>query len=64
VQLVEILRGIAHFAGPVEAQPFDVALDGVDVFLVFLGRVGVVETQVRDAAELLARPKFTQIDLA
>ncbi|MNM45805.1 hypothetical protein D3C81_567330 [compost metagenome] len=55
MQLVEILRGVAHFAGPFEAQPFDVAFDRVDVFLVFLGRVGVVETQVRDAAELLGQ---------
>jgi len=55
VQLVEILRGIAHFTGPFEAQPLHVAFDGVDVFLVFLGRVGVVETQVRDAAELLGQ---------
>ncbi|MCY1172027.1 hypothetical protein D9M73_121530 [compost metagenome] len=55
MQLVEILRGVAHFAGPFEAQPFDVAFDRVDVFLIFLGRVGVVETQVRDAAELLGQ---------
>ncbi len=55
VQLIEILRGVAHFTGPFEAQPFDVAFDGVDVFLIFLGRVGVVKTQVRDAAELLGQ---------
>ncbi|EFQ62581.1 hypothetical protein PFWH6_3658 [Pseudomonas fluorescens WH6] len=55
VQLVEVLRGIAHFTGPFEAQPLHVAFDRVDVFLVFLGRVGVVETQVRDATELLGQ---------
>ena len=55
VQLVEVLRGIAHFTGPFETQPLHVAFDGVDVFLVFLGRVGVVETQVRDAAEFLGQ---------
>ncbi|MNH08227.1 hypothetical protein D3C79_676360 [compost metagenome] len=55
VQLAEIVRGIAHVAGPVEAQPLDVALDRVDVFLVFLGRVGVVESQVTDAAEFLGQ---------
>src|SRR3989344_4019249 len=54
-QLVEILGRIAHFTGPFEAQPLDVAFDGVDVFLVFLGRVGIVETQVRDATELLGQ---------
>jgi hypothetical protein len=38
--------------------------DGVDVFLFFLLRVGVVETQVAAAGVVAARPKFRQIDLA
>ena len=38
---------------PVEAEPAHVALDGVDILLLFLGRVGVVEAQVAAAAELL-----------
>ena len=38
---------------PVEAEPAHVALDGVDIFLLFLGRVGVIETQIAMAAELL-----------
>ena len=37
---------------PVEAEPADVGLDGVDVLLLFLDRVGVVEAQVAAAAEL------------
>ena len=36
-----------------EAQPLDVSLDGFHVFRVFLLRVGVVHSQVADAAELL-----------
>src|SRR5690606_33823097 len=55
VQLIEIVGGIALGAGPFETQPLDVALDRVDVFLVFLGRVGVVETQVALAAEFLGQ---------
>ncbi|MCY1411808.1 hypothetical protein D3C76_1052010 [compost metagenome] len=55
MQLVEILRGVAHVARPVETQPLDIALDGVDVFLVFLGRVGVIETQMTDTAEFLGQ---------
>jgi hypothetical protein len=54
-------------AGPVEAEPAHVVLDGElrDVLGVFLGRVGVVEAQVAAAAELLAAmPKFRQIALA
>ena len=38
---------------PVEAEPAHVALDGVDIFLLLLGRVGVVEAQIAMAAELL-----------
>ena len=38
---------------PIEAEPAHVALDGVDIFLLLLGRVGVVEAQVAVAAELL-----------
>ena len=37
---------------PVEPEPADVGLDGVDVLLLFLHRVGVVEAQVAAAAEL------------
>ena len=38
---------------PIETEPAHVALDGVDIFLRFLGRVGVVETQMAMAAEFL-----------
>ena len=38
---------------PIEAEPAHVAHDGVDIFLLFLGRVGVVEAQVAVAAEFL-----------
>jgi len=37
---------------PVEAKPANVALDGVDIFLGFLGRIGVVIAQITVAAEL------------
>ena len=37
---------------PIEAEPAHVALDGVDIFLGFLGRIGVVVTQIAMAAEL------------
>jgi hypothetical protein len=38
---------------PVEAQPAHVGLDGVDIFLFFLRRIGVVEAQAAMAAEFL-----------
>ena len=38
---------------PIKAEPAHVALDGVDIFLRFLGRVGVVVAQAAMAAEFL-----------
>jgi hypothetical protein len=53
---VEIVGGLVEvgFAGlfPRAAQPFHRIDDGVDVFLLFLLRVGVVEAQVAAAAVL------------
>ena len=52
VELLEVVRGEVQVLAPVEPQPADVGLDGVDVLLLFLGGVGVVEAQVAAAAEL------------
>ena len=52
VQLVEIVRSIS-FLIPLETKPLDVFLNGIHVLGVFLGRVGIVETQVRLAAIFL-----------
>src|SRR3546814_18697975 len=41
-----------------EAQPLELTLDGVDVLLVFLVRVGVIETQVALATELLRQAEI------
>ena len=53
VELLEVVRGVVQVVAPVEAQPAHVALDGVDVLLLLLHRVGVVEAEVAVAAELL-----------
>ena len=53
MQLVEIIRCEANITLPLEAQPLHVFLDGVDVFLAFFFRIGVIETQVTATAELL-----------
>ncbi len=53
VELAEVIRGVVEVLAPVEAQPAHVRLDGVDVRLLLLDRVGVVEPQVAVAAELL-----------
>ena len=52
VELVEIIRGIVE-AVPFEAQPPHVALNGVDILLLFFFGIGVVEAEVGLAAELV-----------
>src|SRR5262249_42802827 len=49
----EVDRCVIEMGSPVEAEPAHIALDGVDVFLLLLRRIGVVEAQVAAAAELL-----------
>jgi hypothetical protein len=70
VQLVEVVRRVVQVVFDravrlgivvVKAQPFHAVDDGVDVFLLFLGRVGVVETQVA-AALIIARQPEVQAD--
>jgi hypothetical protein len=51
VQRLEIVRRMVQMLAPVEAEPVYVPLDGVDVFLLLLHRIGIVEAQVAAAAE-------------
>ena len=53
IETVEIIRGIERLAGPFVAEPAHIGLDGIDVFLLFLGRIGVVEAQIAAASKLL-----------
>src|ERR1700693_5009858 len=46
---------------PVEAQPFHAVDDGVDVFLIFLGRIGIVEAQMATAV-VIARQSEIDAD--
>ena len=46
---VEIVGGEIQVAAPVKAQPPDHCLDGIDVLLLFLFRIGVVEAQMAHA---------------
>ena len=57
VKLFEIVGSIV-LLGPVEAQPVDVLLYGVDILGVLLDGVGVVEAQVGLAAVLLRQTKI------
>ncbi len=53
VKLLEIIRRMIEMLAPIEAEPAHVGLDGVDIFLLLLGRVGVVEAQIAMAGEFL-----------
>lgn len=54
VELVEVVRRVA-LQRPVEAEPVDVALDGVDILDILLDGVRVVEAQVALAAVFLCQ---------
>ena len=54
VQLVEIVRSIS-FLIPLETKPLDIFFNRIHIFGVFLGRVGIVETQVCLAAIFLSQ---------
>jgi hypothetical protein len=58
VELVEIVRGVAHLAVPLETEPLHVGDDGVDEFLALGLGVGVVEAQVAGAAVLPGEPEI------
>ena len=52
VEPLVVVRRVVLAVVPVEAEPADVLLDGVDVLDVLLDRVGVVEAQVAVPAVL------------
>ena len=64
IVLFKIIRAVEEPVAPVEAQPVDIGLDGVDVFGVFLRRVGIVHAQVAQAAEFFGRAKIDRQRLA
>ena len=47
-----------EIVAPIEAEPVHVLLDGIDIFLLLLGRIGVVEAQVALTAEFLGDPEI------
>ena len=53
IQRAEVVRGVEVLLAPIESKPLHPCLDGVDVLLLLLLRIGVVEPQVAGAAVLL-----------
>ncbi len=62
VKLAKIIRSVAELV-PIEAQPVDVRLDGLDVLRLFLLGIRVVKTQVGLAAELVGKAKIKKNSL-
>src|SRR5436190_21938158 len=58
VKPLEIIRRVEEIFAPVESEPAHIVFDGVDIFLLFLGRIGVVETQIALTAEFLRHPEI------
>src|SRR6185312_17407256 len=46
IETIEIIRGIEQVGAPVIAEPANVGLDRIDIFLLLPGRIGVVEPQM------------------
>ena len=51
IGLFKVIRSVEEPVTPIKAQPADILLDGIYVFRVFFGGVGVVHTQIAHAAE-------------
>ncbi len=58
IESIKVIRGITNVPGPLVAKPLHILFDGVDVFLVFLFRVGVVKPQVAVAGKGLGDAKI------
>src|SRR6266568_1010845 len=54
VELVEVIGGVTE-TFPLETEPAHICLDGINVLLLLLLGIGVVEAQVRLAAELVGQ---------
>jgi len=57
VQLIKIVRSIKFAVFPVKAQPANILFDGLDVFDILFGRIGVVKAQIALAAEFKCQAK-------
>ena len=68
VQALKVVGGIERLARPLIAEPAHVGLDGIDIFLLFLGRIGVVEAQIAAPCKFLRdaeieRDRFGMTDM-
>ena len=61
IQLLEIIAGVMQMADtvllPTKTEPLHAVDDGIDVFLLFFGRIGVVKAQMTDALIIARQAK-------
>src|SRR3954466_5437913 len=58
VKPLEIVGRVIEVLAPVIAEPADVVLDRINIFLLLFGRIGIVETKGTAAAELLGHTEI------
>ena len=56
-ELLKIIRGVKLPIIPIETEPANIFLDRVDVFDIFLRRIGVVESKIANAVIELRKPE-------
>jgi hypothetical protein len=56
--LIEIIGGIEETVLPIETKPADILLDRLDILLLLFTGVGVIETKVALATELLGHTEI------
>ena len=64
VGFLKVVRAVEKAVAPVEAEPADILLNGIDELGVLLGGVGVVHAQIAETAELLRRAEVDAQRLA
>ena len=64
VILLEIVGAVKHAVTPVETEPVNIILNGFYIFGIFLGRIGIIHTQIGNAAEFLGNAKVDAKGLA
>ena len=53
VQLIEVIGRILQMLAPIETQPRHAVANRIDIFLRFLFRIGIVETQVTQTTVIM-----------
>src|ERR1700677_4647279 len=64
IKPIEVVRGVTRLNGPIVAKPTHISLDGVNILLLFLGRIGIVKAQVAVAQKFLRNAEIERYRLS